>query len=57
MEMQIPKKIYAKKKFFLICCFCVSSLLKHLVVAITRLQVWIIFAIIKEYEINYLYTI
>ena len=57
MELQIPKKIYAKTLFFLICCFCFSLLLKHLVVAITRLQVWIIFAIIKEYEINYLYTI
>ena len=57
MELQIPKKIYAKKLFFLICCFCFSLLLKHLVVAITRLQVWIIFAIIKEYENNYLYTI
>ena len=57
MELQIPKKIYAKTLFFLICCFGFSLLLKHLVVAITRLQVWIIFAIIKEYEINYLYTI
>ena len=57
MELQIPKKIYAKNYFSLICCFCFSLLLKHLVVAITRLQVWIIFAIIKEYEINYSYTI
>ena len=48
MELQIPKKIYAKNYFSLICCFCFSLLLKHLVVAITRLQVCIVFAIIIE---------